>query len=107
MNVQKIPTKITFFEWLEPSIVSGNKTITIRDKSEMGYVSGTEVDVHTLETDRKFARIKIVSVEPLWFDDINEFHAQQEYMELDKLKALIKEIYPDEMQFYVITYRLV
>ncbi|EGA64274.1 N(4)-acetylcytidine aminohydrolase [Vibrio brasiliensis] len=101
------PTKITFFEFLTPSIVAGKKTITIRDESESHYVPGTEVEVFTLETDEKVCNIKILSVKPLHFDDINEFHAEQEYMELPKLKTLIREIYPDTDTLFEISYQLV
>ena len=101
------PTKITFFEFLTPSIVAGKKTITIRDESESHYVPGTEVEVFTLETDEKVCHIKILSVKPLHFDDINEFHAEQEYMELPKLKTLIREIYPDTDTLFEISYQLV
>ena len=101
------PTKITFFKFLTPSIVAGKKTITIRDKSESHYVPGTEVEVFTLETDEKVCNIKILSVKPLNFEDINEFHAEQEYMELPKLKALIREIYPDTDTLFEISYELI
>ncbi|HGP4957732.1 TPA: ASCH domain-containing protein, partial [Vibrio cholerae O1] len=36
-----ISTQITFFEFLTPLVASGQKTITIRDKSESHYVPGT------------------------------------------------------------------
>lgn len=101
------PTKITFFEFLTPLVASGKKTITIRDESEAHYVPGTQVDVHALETDEKICQVKILSVEPLHFDDINEFHAEQEYIELPKLKQLIREIYPNTDTLFVISYKLV
>ncbi|RJX68959.1 ASCH domain-containing protein [Vibrio sinensis] len=101
------PTTITFFEFLAPSIVAGQKTITIRDESESHYVPGTQVEVFTLETNQRVCDIKILSVEPLNFDDINEFHAEQEYMELPKLKSLIREIYPNTDTLFVISYELV
>ncbi|EPW6429410.1 N(4)-acetylcytidine aminohydrolase [Vibrio parahaemolyticus] len=101
------PTKITFFEFLTPLITSGQKTITIRDESESHYVPNTEVEVFTLETDRKVCDIKILSVEPLNFDEINEFHAEQEAIELPKLKQLIREIYPDIDKLFVIEYELI
>lgn len=101
------PTKITFFEFLTPLITAGKKTITIRDESESHYVLGTEVEVYTLETDQKVCNIKILSVNPLHFDDINEFHAEQESIELPKLKALIREIYPNTDTLFEISYELV
>jgi len=101
------PTKITFFEFLTPLVASGKKTITIRDESEAHYVPGTQVEVYTLEANQKVCDVKILSVEPLHFDDINEFHAEQEYIELPKLKQLIREIYPNTDTLFVITYELV
>jgi len=103
----KHPTKITFFEWLIPFVESGKKTITIRDEAESHYVPGTIVDVHVLETDRKVCDIEIVSVVPISFNEIAEVHAKQEYMELPKLKQVIKNIYPDADKLFVITYKLV
>ncbi|QIL86442.1 ASCH domain-containing protein [Vibrio sp. HDW18] len=104
---QSIPSKITFFEFLTPLVASGQKTITIRDHAESHYVPGSRVEVFTLETDRKVCDIEIIAVEPLKFDDINQFHAEQEAMELPKLKSLIKQIYPNIDQLYMITYQLV
>lgn len=101
------PTEITFFEFLTPLITAGKKTITIRDESESHYVPNTEVEVFTLETNRKVCNIRILSVEPLKFDEINEFHAEQEAIELPKLKELIREIYPNIDELYVIEYELV
>ncbi|WP_194436374.1 N(4)-acetylcytidine aminohydrolase [Vibrio fluminensis] len=101
------PTKITFFEFLTPLITSGMKTITIRDEAESHYVPGTQVEVFTLEADKKVCEIKILSVEPLQFDEINEFHAQQEALPLDELKRLIAEIYPNLNELYVISYELI
>ncbi|EJH64031.1 hypothetical protein VCHE45_1640 [Vibrio cholerae HE-45] len=67
---------------------------------------GTRVEVFTLETQRKVCEIDILAVEPLKFDEINEFHSEQEAIELPKLKALIQEIYPNIDELYVITYQL-
>ncbi len=103
----KHPTKITFFEWLIPFVEAGKKTITIRDESESYYVPGTRVAVHVLETDRKVCDIEIESVERITFDDINEVHAEQEHMDLPKLKRVIKDIYPDTDKLFVITYKLI
>ena len=100
------PTKITFFTRFEATILSGDKTITIRDDSERHYVPNTTVAVHTLETDRYFCDIKILSVEAVNFDELNEFHAQQEHMSLAELKQIIRDIYPDTNELYVISYQL-
>ncbi|MBI9108407.1 MAG: ASCH domain-containing protein [Spirochaetales bacterium] len=101
------PSKITFFDWLIPYVESGKKTITIRDETESHYVPGTIVEVYVLETDRKVCNIEIVSVVPITFDEISAVHAEQEHMELPKLKQVIKDIYPDIDKLYVISYKLV
>jgi len=101
------PNKISFFEFLVPMVASGKKTITIRDKSESHYVVGSEVEVFTLETNQQICNIKIESVDEIKFEDINEFHAQQEAMSLEKLKVLIKEIYPETENLFIIKYQLI
>ncbi|WP_394205795.1 N(4)-acetylcytidine aminohydrolase [Shewanella waksmanii] len=102
-----IPTQITFFEFLTPLVASGKKTITIRDEAESHYVPGTQVEVFTLETQVKVCDIEIVSVEPILFSELNDYHAEQEYLPLEKLKQIIREVYPDTEQLYVISYKLV
>ena len=101
------PTQITFFEFLTPLILSGKKTITIRDASESHYQPNTEVNVLALETKEYVGRIKILSVTPIHFDEINQFHAEQEAMSLSELKELIRKIYPENNKLYVISYELV
>ncbi|MDN3679980.1 N(4)-acetylcytidine aminohydrolase [Vibrio tapetis subsp. quintayensis] len=99
--------KITFFERFEADIVAGKKVITIRDESENNYLAGSVVDVATYEDGRQFCQIKIESVKPILFDNLTEFHAQQENMTLTQLKQVITEIYPGVQQLYVINYLLV
>ena len=55
----EIPSKITFFEFLTASIVAGNKTITIRDKSESHYIVGSDVEVYipVANQDAKFSKL--------------------------------------------------
>lgn len=101
------PTSITFFEYLTPLVASGKKTITIRDESESHYVPGTQVEVFTLETHKKVCDITILSVEPLAFDDINEFHAEQESLPLDELKQIIQQVYPNQQSLFMISFELV
>ncbi|MCW8332948.1 ASCH domain-containing protein [Vibrio sp. SCSIO 43135] len=101
------PTEMTFFERFESDILSGKKTITIRDESERDYKVGSVVDVNTLEEGRWFCKLEILSVEPILFGELNDFHAQQENMTLDVLKGVIQDIYPGVEQLYVVSYRLV
>lgn len=99
--------KITFFSRFEADIVSGKKTITIRDKSERYFQAGQELSVFTNETDRLFARIRVLSVTPIQFERLNETHAKQENMTLAELKQVIKEIYPNDNDFFVIEFELI
>ena len=98
---------MTFFERFEADIVSGKKTITIRNKDEKEYAPNSIVQVSTFESDRWFCTLKIQSVEAVLFRDLSEFHAKQENMTLPELKRVIHEIYPGEESLYVITYELV
>ncbi len=100
-------SEMTFFERFESDILSGKKTITIRDESENNYQPGSIVQVSTYEDNRWFCQLKIESVEPIQFDELDEFHAQQENMTLDELKAVIRDIYPNTDSLFVITYQLV
>ncbi|EAQ67457.1 hypothetical protein MED121_16059 [Marinomonas sp. MED121] len=100
------PTQMTFFERFEADILSGKKTITLRDESESDYLANTYVEVKTLEEDRFFCRVKILAVEPVRFAELNDFHAKQENMTLPELKAIIQEIYPGISQLYMISYEL-
>ncbi len=98
------PTHMTFFERFEDDIVSGKKVITLRDESESHYVPNTRVTVGTLETDRHFGHLDILSVTPIAFDDLSEIHAKQENMTLETLKEVIQSIYPGIRELFVIEY---
>ncbi|AJE08806.1 N(4)-acetylcytidine aminohydrolase [Mannheimia haemolytica] len=99
--------KITFFSRFEADILSGKKTITIRDKSESYFQPNQELAVFTNETDRFFANIKVLSVTPIVFDELNEQHAKQENMSLAELKQVIREIYPNDNAFFLIEFTLI
>ncbi|WP_165311143.1 N(4)-acetylcytidine aminohydrolase [Vibrio ziniensis] len=102
----QFPTTMTFFARFEADILSGKKVITIRDESEKDYQVGSVVDVSTLEEGRWFCRLKIKSVQPVLFSELNEFHAEQENMTLSQLKQVINDIYPGIESLYVIQYEL-
>ncbi len=105
MNMNR--EKITFFSRFEADILSGKKTITIRDKSESYFQPNQELAVFTNETDRFFANIKVLSVTPIVFDELNEQHAKQENMSLAELKQVIREIYPNDNAFFLIEFTLI
>lgn len=100
-------THMTFFERFEADILSGTKTITIRDKAEKDYEAGTTVQVSTFEDERWFCELKILSVTPIQFGELSQFHAEQENMTLTELKAVIRDIYPNTDELYVVSYQLV
>lgn len=106
MNMTTEYAKITFFSRFEADIVSGKKTITIRDKSESHFQPNQKLCVFTNETDRLFAKIRVLSVSPIRFDELSEQHAEQENMSLVELRQVIKAIYPTEDQFFVIKFEL-
>ncbi|MFT6984874.1 MAG: hypothetical protein ACJAT7_000675 [Psychromonas sp.] len=100
-------SEITFFERFEIDILSGQKSITIRDESEKDYIPNSIVQVSTFENGRWFCDLKILSVTPIQYDELLEFHAQQENMSLTELKKVIQDIYPNTASLYVISYELV
>ena len=101
------PTIMTFFERFEADILSGKKTITLRDEAEKHYVPGSVVTVSTFEDSREFCRLKILSVEPVLFDALTDYHAEQENMTLNELREVIQDIYPGIQELYLISYQLV
>ena len=101
------PTHITFFERFEADILAKKKTITIRDESESHYVPNSVVTVATFEDGRVFGKLKIENVTPIHFDGLNERHAQQENMTLPQLKQVIRDIYPDINELYVLEFCVV
>ncbi|WP_413283734.1 N(4)-acetylcytidine aminohydrolase [Vibrio sp. MA40-2] len=98
---------MTFFERFEADILSGKKVITIRDEAEKDYQPGAVVEVSTFETSRWFCDLMIKSVAPIQFDELTEFHANQENMTLPELREVIRSIYPNVNELYVISYELV
>lgn len=100
-------SEITFFEQFESDILSGKKTITIRNEAEKDYQPGAVVQVSTYEDGRWFCALKIESVEPVTFDELTDYHAAQENMTLKELKGVISAIYPNTSELFVIKYRLV
>ena len=98
---------LTFFERFEADILAAKKVITIRDESESHYQPGSVVEVETFEDGRWFCQLQIDSVMPILFTELNDYHAAQENMTLPELQAIIKEIYPQLGQLYVLEYHLV
>lgn len=98
---------MTFYERFEPGILSGKKTITIRDESEKDYTLGSLVQVATYEDNRWFCTLKILQVTEIAFTELTDFHATQENMPLAELKKVIQDIYPGINKLYVISYQLV
>ncbi|NQY22364.1 MAG: ASCH domain-containing protein, partial [Campylobacteraceae bacterium] len=88
-------------------ILSGKKTITIRDESEKNYAVNSIVEVSTYEDNTWFCSLKIKSVERISYDALSSFHAEQENMTLEELKNVIQEIYPGIKNLYILSYDLI
>ncbi|MFC0309297.1 N(4)-acetylcytidine aminohydrolase [Gallibacterium trehalosifermentans] len=99
--------EITFYQRFQANILNGSKTITIRDASEKDFTIGSTVDVFTFEQHQWFAKIKILAITAISFQELTDTHAQQENMTLSELKTVIQEIYPNTDQLFVIHYQLV
>ncbi|AFI86397.1 ASCH domain-containing protein [Aggregatibacter actinomycetemcomitans] len=97
---------ITFYQCFQDDILTGRKTITIRDKSESYFKSGDILRVGRFEDDEYFCTIEVLSVSPITLDELTEQHAKQENMTLVELKGVIRGIYPNEEQFYLIEFSL-
>ena len=61
----------------------------------------------TYESGRWFCALKIKSVKAITFNELSNFHAEQENMSLVELKRVIQDIYPNVESLYVISYELV
>lgn len=101
------PTKITFYECFTEDILLGKKTITIRDELEKNFVADSVVSASTFENARWFCDLKILSVQPIAFNQLTSLHAQQENMTLKELKAILTEIYPEQNDLYIINFEVV
>ena len=100
------PNDITFYQRFEADILSGRKTITIRDKSESHFKAGDILRVGRFEDNQYFCTIEGLSVSPITLDELTEQHAKQENMSLVELKEVIGTIYPNEERFYLIDFIL-
>ncbi|QFI37671.1 ASCH domain-containing protein [Moritella marina ATCC 15381] len=99
---------ITFFQRLERSILSGNKTATIRDKSDSHYLVGQMLDACTHEDNRKMCQIEILSIEYVTFSELNRAHANAEGLPfLFMLKWIVRKIYPTSNDLFFISFRVV
>ena len=104
---------ITFYQRFETDILAGRKTITIRDKSESHFKAGDILRVGRFEDNQYFCTIEVLSVSPIMIDNLTEQHAvqeqqaKQENMTLSELREVIKTIYPNESEFWVIEFDLI
>ena len=98
--------KITFYGRFADDILSGRKTITLREKSDADFEAGDKVEVSGYEDNIPFCHIEVLEVSPISFDRLNDTHAQQENMTLEQLKAVIAEIYPGITELFMIRFTL-
>ncbi len=97
---------ITFYQRFEADILTGRKTITIRDKSESHFKAGDILRVGRFEDNQYFCTIEVLGVSPITLDELTEQHAKQENMSLAELKEVIKAIYPSEGKFVLINFKI-
>src|SRR5471032_99322 len=93
---------ITFYSRFENDILTGRKTITLREASDAQFVGGDQVRVSRYEDDVFFCNIEVITVTPVQFDALNQRHADQENMTLAELKQVISEIYPGLKELFMI-----
>ena len=106
MSVANHP-EFTFFSRFVADIQAGRKTITIRDGSEADWQPGQRLSLFTNPEHQPFGTIEVISVKAVAFDELDDEHARQENMTLPELKEVIRAIYPDLPQLYVIEFKLV
>ena len=97
---------ITFYQRFEDDILTGRKTITIRDKSESHFKAGDILRVGRFEDNQYFCTIEVLGVSPITLDELTEQHAKLENMSLAELKEVIKAIYPSEDKFVLINFKI-
>ena len=97
---------ITFYQRFEADVLAGRKTITIRDKSESHFKAGDILRVGRFEDNQYFCTIEVLSVSPITLDELTEQYAKQENMSLAELREVIKTIYPNENEFFMINFHL-
>lgn len=98
---------ITFFQRFETDILSGRKTITLRDEAESHFRPGQRLRVGRFEDNRYFCTIEVKNVVPVKLQELTDEHARQENMTLAELKEVIGAIYPGLNQLYVIYFKTV
>lgn len=97
----------TFYTRFKDDILAGRKTITIRDAAEAKLLHiGQHLQVYTNPENGYFCQLKVLSIVPITFAELNETHAQQENMTLPELKQVISDIYPELPDLYVIHFAL-
>lgn len=100
-------TTITFFKRLAPQILSGKKTITIRDKTESYYNRGQILEAKTLEGGHHICLIEIISIQKVTYDQLNRSHAKAENLPfVFILKWMLRRIYPGEPDLYVLRFKV-
>jgi Uncharacterized protein conserved in bacteria len=99
------PNDITFFQRFQDDILAGRKTITIRDESESHFRRGDVLRVGRFEDDGYFCTVEVLGTSTVTLETLTEKHAEQENMTLEALKSVIREIYPNQDQFYVIDFK--
>ncbi|MEO3990523.1 N(4)-acetylcytidine aminohydrolase [Pseudocitrobacter cyperus] len=99
------PNDITFFRRFQNDILTGRKTITLRDDAESHFSVGDVLRVGRYEDDGYFCTIEVLATSRITLDTLTEWHARQENMTLAELRQVITDIYPGLREYHVIEFR--
>lgn len=98
---------ILFYDYFKEDIISKKKIITIRDYSESKFFPGEIISALCESDGEWFCDLKILEINPIKKNKLNETHANNENMKLDELLKTISDIYPDDEDLYVIKFMVV
>lgn len=100
--------QVGFKEKNREKILSGEKIITIRNKSEAHFKKGDVLEAVTYDDDTKtiFANLEVDLVKRVTLDSLPERYAKYYGVTLEELVAKLKDRYPEEEELYVIMFHL-
>lgn len=100
--------QVGFKDKNKEKILSGEKIITIRNKSEAHFKKGDILEAVTYDDNTKtiFATLEVDLVKPVTKDNLTERYAKYYGVTLEELVAKLEERYPEDKELYVIMFHL-
>ena len=100
--------RVGFKEKNKEKILSDEKTITIRNKSEAHFKKGDLLEATTYEDpDTVFATLEVDLVKPVTRDTLTERYAKYYGVTLDELIDKLAKRYPDDDVLYVVMFHII